>query len=127
MEGVGMEKRMVAVFPIYKLGTKKKDAEVPVYTTTSGMFLIEYPYRYRMEHCLLITRNIGGQLGLCYGIFNDVPMFSFDTIDTFFRRQHNGMTGEDYSDFLDALSSENYDREKAQRILKERTWKHLGK
>ena len=91
------------------------------------MFLIEYPYRYNREACLKITRHIGSQLGLCYGIFNGVPMFSFDDMHTFFRRQHNGLTEEDNAEFMDALRPEHYDSEKASRILKERTWPHLGK
>lgn len=126
-EAAAKEKRKVNVLPIYRMGTNEKDAEVPIYTTNGPMFLIEYPYRYTMEACLKITRHIGSQIGLCYGIFNGVPMFSFDTLSTFFRRQHNGLTEEDHAEFLDALRSDNYDSEKADRILKERTWPHLGK
>lgn len=47
--------------------------------------------------------------------------------DTFFRRQHNGLTQEDYAEFRDALYGDHYDGEKADQILRERTWKHLGK
>lgn len=112
--------RHVRDFHIRKLGTEEVVATIPVYTTNSGMFLIEYPYRYAMEDCLKITRHIGSVLGMCYGIFNNVPMFSFDTLDTFFRRQHNGLTQEDWQEFLNAEHGEGI------RILKERTWKHLG-
>lgn len=114
-------------FKVRELETGKVLDIVPVYSTQSGMFLIEYPYKYRIEDCLKITRHIGKVLGMCYGIFNGVPMFSFDTYDTFFRRQHNGMTQEDYAEFMDALCGDHYDGEKAERILRERTWKHLGK
>ena len=117
-------------FKILTIAPKGKEEVrdvVPVYSTRSGMFLIEYPYRYRLEDCLKITRHIGKVFGMCYGIFNGVPMFSFDTYDTFFRRQHNGMTQEDYAEFMDALCGDHYDGEKADRILRERTWKHLGK
>ena len=114
-------------FKVRELGTDKVLDIVPVYSTRSGMFLIEYPYKYRLEDCLKITQQIGRSLGMCYGVFNGVPMFSFDTYDTFFRRQHNGMTQEDYAEFMDALRPEHYDSEKASRILKERTWPHLGK
>lgn len=114
-------------FKVRELGTGKVLDIVPVYSTRSGMFLIEYPYKYRIEDCLKITRHIGKVLGMCYGIFNGVPMFSFDTYDTFFRRQHNGMTQEDYAEFTDALCHDHYDGEEAERILRERTWKHLGK
>ncbi len=114
-------------FEILELRTRKVRDIVPVYATRSGMFLIEYPYKYSVENCLKITRYIGKVLGMCYGIFNDVPMFSFDTYDTFFRRQHNGMTQEDYAEFMEALDGDHYDIEKADRILRERTWKHLGK
>lgn len=77
---------------------------------------------------LRIVGNIHDNPELCYGIFNGVPMFSFDTYDTFFRRQHNGMTQEDYKEFIDACRSDLRDGiDKAKQILKERTWKHLGK
>lgn len=114
-------------FKVRELGTDKVLDIVPVYSTRSGMFLIEYPYKYSKEDCLKITRHIGKVFGMCYGIFNGVPMFSFDTYDTFFRRQHNGLTQEDYAEFMDALGGDHYDGEKADRILKERTWKHLKK
>ena len=115
-------------FKVRELGTDKVLDIVPVYSTRSGMFLIEYPYKYSKEDCLKITQQIGRSLGMCYGIFNDVPMFSFDTHDTFFRRQHNGMTQEDYKEFIDACRSDLEDgTDKARQILKERTWKHLGK
>lgn len=123
-----LKHRHVRDFHIRKLGTEEVVATIPVYTTNSGMFLIEYPYRYAKEDCLKITRHIGSVLGMCYGIFNNVPMFSFDTLDTFFRRQHNGMTQEDYKEFIDACRSDLQDgTDKARQILKERTWKHLGK
>ena len=127
IERAAKEKRKVAVLPIYREETKEWDRDIPIYTTNSPMFLIEYPYRYTRESCLKLTQHIGSVLGLCYGIFNDVPMFSFDTEHTFFMRQHNGMTEDDYKEFRDALHGEPYDGEKAEKILKERTWKHLGK
>jgi hypothetical protein len=117
-------------FKILTIAPKGKEEVrdvVPVYSTRSGMFLIEYPYKYILEDCLKITRHIGKVFGMCYGIFNGVPMFSFDTYDTFFRRQHNGLTQEDYAEFRDALCGDHYDGEKADQILRERTWKHLGK
>jgi hypothetical protein len=117
-------------FKILTIAPKGKEEVrnvVPVYSTRSGMFLIEYPYKYRLEDCLKITRHIGKVFGMCYGIFNGVPMFSFDTYNTFFRRQNNGLTQEDYAEFMDALSGDHYDGEKAKQILRERTWKHLGK
>lgn len=122
-----MNHRHVRNFKVRKMGIETIASVIPVYTTNSGMFLIEYPYRYHLEDCLKITRYIGIILGMCYGIFNGVPMFSFDTYDTFFRRQHNGLTQEDYEEFMDALHGDHYDGEKADRILRERTWKHLGK
>lgn len=118
---------LICDFKVRELGTDKVLDIVPAYSTRSGMFLIEYPYKYRLEDCLKITRQIGRSLGMCYGIFNGVPMFSFDTYDTFFRRKHNGMTQEDYAEFMDALSGDHYDGEKADQILRERTWKHLKK
>jgi len=114
-------------FKVRELGTDKVLDIVPVYSTRSGMFLIEYPYKYTKVDCLKLTQHIGRSLGMCYGIFNNVPMFSFDTYDTFFRRQHNGLTQEDYAEFRDALWGDHYDGEKADQILRERTWKHLGK
>ena len=115
-------------FKVRELGTDKVRDIIPVYSTSSGMFLIEYPYKYSVENCLKITRYIGEVFGMCYGIFNNVPMFSFDTYDTFFRRQHNGMTKEDYKEFMNAFRSDLEEgTNKAQQILKERTWKHLGK
>lgn len=117
-------------FKILTIAPKGKEEVrdvVPVYSTRSGMFLIEYPYKYSKEDCLKITRHIGEVFGMCYGIFNNVPMFSFDTYDTFFRRQHNGLTQEDHAEFMEALDGDRYDGEKADRILRERTWKHLGK
>lgn len=114
-------------FKVLELGTDKVLDIVPVYSTRSGMFLIEYPYKYSMVDCLKMTRHIGKEVGMCYGIFNGVPMFSFDTYDTFFRRQHKGMTQEDYAEFIEALDGDHYDGEKAGRILRERTWKHLRK
>jgi len=109
-------------------GKEKVRDVVPIYSTRSGMFLIEYPYKYRLEDCLKITRHIGKVFGMCYGIFNNVPMFSFDTYDTFFRRQHNGLTQEDYVEFREAVRDDLCtDGEKAERILRERTWKHLEK
>ena len=117
-------------FKILTIAPKGKEEVrdvVPVYSTRSGMFLIEYPYKFSMVDCLKITQQIGRSLGMCYGIFNGVPMFSFDTYDTFFLRRHNGMTQEDYAEFMDALGGDHYDGEKADQILRERTWKHLGK
>jgi len=109
-------------------GSGRELGTVPVYTTNSGMFLVELPYRYTREQCHELLWFISTRFGLCYGVFNNVPMFSFDTPDTFFRRQHNGMTHEDYKEFLDACRSDlRSDTDKAKQILKERTWKHLGK
>ena len=116
------------ILTIAPKGEEKVRNVVPVYSTRSGMFLIEYPYKYGKKDCLKITRYIGEVFGMCYGIFNGVPMFSFDTYDTFFRRQHNGLTQEDYMEFIDACRSDLEDgTDKARQILKERTWKHLGK
>lgn len=98
-----------------------------IYTTDGPMFLVDLPYRFNVEECLNIVQQIGKKIGMCYGIFNGVPMFSFDDKHTFFRRQHNGLTEEDHAEFMDALSPEHYDSEKADRILKERTWSHFGK
>ena len=122
-----MKHRHVRDFQVLRMGTGEAVATIPVYTTNGGMFLIEYPYRSSWVDCLKITRHICSVLGLCYGIFNSVPMFPFDTLDTFFRRQHNGMTQEDHDEFMDALFGDNEDDEKAKRILKEKTWKHLKK
>ena len=94
---------------------------------TAQWFECKIKYEKVMEDCLKITRYIGKVLGMCYGIFNGVPMFSFDTYDTFFRRQQNGLTQKDYAEFKDAIGVDHYDEEKAYRILRERTWKHLGK
>lgn len=100
-------------------------------TTNGPMFLVDLPYRFDIDECLNIVQQIGKELGMCYGIFNGVPMFSFDDKHTFFRRQQNGLTEEDYAEFIDALRcsirDDNADREKASKILKERTWQHLGK
>lgn len=109
-------------------GSGRELGTVPVYTTNSGMFLVEFPYKYTREQSLELLWFIGVRFCLCYGIFNDVPMFSFDTEDSFFRRQQNGMTKEDYKELMNAFRSDLEERtNKAQQILKERTWKHLGK
>jgi len=102
-------------------------SKVYVCSTYGPMPLVDLPYRFDIDECLNIVQQIGKELGLCYGIFNGVPMFSFDDKHTFFRRQHNGLTEEDYAEYMDALRPEHYDSEKASRILKERTWPHLGK
>lgn len=121
-----MAHRLIQAYPVIKNG--RPDTAIGVFSTDSGMFLVEFPYRYDRDECLKIVQDVGRKLGLCYGIFNNVPMFSFDTSDTFFRRQHNGMTQEDNKEFMDALRSDlRGATDKAEQILKERTWKHLGK
>lgn len=120
-----MKHRMIDFFPVFKNGSP--DTVVYAYSTNDGMFCVELPYRYDRDECLQIVQHVGRKLGMCYGLFNGVPMFSFDTEDSFFRRQQNGMTKEDYKELMDALCGDHYDEEKAERILRERTWKHLGK
>lgn len=121
-----MAHRLIQAYPVIKNG--RPDKAIGVYSTNDGMFYVEFPYRYDNKECLNIVQDVGRKLGLCYGIFNNVPMFSFDTYETFFRRQHNGMTIEDYGDFIDALRDDlRGGHDKAKQILKERTWKHLGK
>jgi hypothetical protein len=113
-------------------GSGNKRGTVPVYTTNSGMFLVEFPYRWTREQCHELLWFIRIRFGLCYGIFNNVPMFSFDTYESFFRRDHNGLTEGDYAEFMEALrydpeNGKEMDFELSSKILKERTWKHLGK
>lgn len=120
-----MVHRLVQAYPVIKKG--KPDVAIGAYSTNDGMFYVELPYCYECDECLRIVHDIGRKIGLCYGIFNNVPMFSFDTPDTFFRRQHNGMTQEDNKEFMAALFNDTAEPGKAERILKERTWKHLGK
>ena len=120
-----MAHRLVQAYPVIKDG--RPDTAIGAYSTNDGMFCVEFPYRYERDECLRIVKDVGRKLGLCYGIFNNVPMFSFDTTDTFFRRQHNGMTQEDDKEFMAALFDDTAEPGKAERILKERTWKHLGK
>lgn len=123
------QKRKVMGYKVYndRLGIAKGD----ISTTNGPMFLVDLPYRFNIDECLNIVQQISKKLGLCYAIFNGVPMFSFDDKHTFFRRQYNGLTKEDHAEFMDALRcsirDDNADREKASRILKERTWPHLGK
>lgn len=120
-----MAHRLVQAYPVIKDG--RPDTAVGIYSADGGMFYVELPYRYERDECLRIIQDVGRKLGLCYGIFNNIPMFSFDTAGTFFRRQHNGLTQEDDKEYMDALFGDRGDIEKARKILKERTWKHLGK
>lgn len=120
-----MVHRLIQAYPVIKNG--RPDRAIGIYSTNDGMLYVDLPYLYSFEECLRIIQDISRKIGLCYGMFNNVPMFSFDTPDNFFRRQHNGMTQEDYKEFMDALFGDHRDIEKAYQILKERTWEHLGK
>jgi len=106
--------------------------EHKIYTTNGGMFRVELPYGEGLENSLNALKEISKHVGLCYAMFNNFPLFSFDTEERAFMRKENGMTKADYAEFMEALrydpeNGKEMDFKLANKILKERTWKHLGK
>lgn len=106
--------------------------EHKIYTTNGGMFRVELPYGEGLEKSLKTLKEISERFGLCYAMFNSFPLFSFDTEERAFMRKENGMTKADHAELMEALrhdpkNGKEMDLELAYKILKERTWKHLGK
>ena len=106
--------------------------EHKIYTTNGGMFRVELPYGEGLEKSLKTLKEISERFGLCYAMFNSFPLFSFDTEERAFMRKENGMTKADHAEFMEALrhdpkNGKEVDLELAYKILKERTWKHIGK
>ena len=85
----------VCMFEVYNERLNEKTS-VKVYTTNNPMFLIELPYKWDITSCFKLVHEVGQRLsGVVYGVFNNTPIFSFDTKKHFFMR-YQELTEEEY-------------------------------